>query len=160
MFTPARRNATIIPDVINALFTNDWNEPVRKLNFAQPALNILENEDQYKIEMAVPGLKKEDFNIKLNNDGDLVIAAEKKEAVVANASDMENVENKESLPAIKEKYLRRDFSFGKFSQTFSLPEDVDLNEIKANVADGILTVELQKKKPVPPTDNTRYIEVM
>ncbi len=162
MFTPARKNSALIPDVFNVFFGNDWAEPVRHLREAkhpasfEPAINLIENDELYKVEMATPGMQKEDFNIKLNNDGELVVEVEKKEDVkeeTAPAAD--NAKTDEP----KDHYWRRDFSFAKFTQTFSVPEDVELEGISAHMADGVLTIELPKKKKSEPVDNTRFIEV-
>lgn len=170
MYTTTHRNAPLFSDVFNALFNNNWNEPTTSWKGTKPAMNIMEAEDGYKLEMAVPGLQKSDFDIKLNNDGELVIAAEKKalpadcnnaatDTAANNAAEADNkAEDANAAPSVK--YWRHEFSPVKFSQTFTLPDDVELAEIKANVADGLLTIDMPKKKPVPPVDNTRAIEVM
>ena len=75
-------------------------------------------------------MKKEDFNINLDDDGNLVIKMEKK--------DEKKDENK------KEHYLRREFAYSKFEQTLLLPDDVDKEKIGAGVNDGVLTVSLPK----------------
>ena len=83
-----------------------------KANATAPAINVIENEKDYKVEVAAPGMTKEDFNIHLGEDNELVITMEKK-----NETKEEDKENK--------KYLRREFSYSKFQQAFVLPEDVD-----------------------------------
>lgn len=166
MITPARKNSALIPDVFNVFFGNDWTEPVRHLREShrpasvEPAINIMENDGLYKVEMATPGMQKEDFSIKLNNEGELVVAVEKKEEAKSETTPAEADNAAAKANEVKEHYWRRDFSYAKFSQSFSLPEDVDLDAISARMADGVLTIELPKKKPAEPVDNTRYIEVM
>ena len=124
--TLARRNSWM-PDVFNDFFDTDF---MPRANATAPAINVKETEKDYTVEVAAPGLKKGDFNINLNDQGNLVIKMEKKNE----AKD----ENK------KEHYLRREFSYSKFEQTLLLPDDVDKEKIAANVSDGVLNIELPK----------------
>ena len=101
-----------------------------RMNATAPAINVKENEKNYTMEVAAPGLKKEWVRVNIDNDGNLNIAIENK---------MEHKdENKH------EHYLRREFSYSKFEQTLILPDDVDKTKIAANVNDGVLTVDLPK----------------
>lgn len=159
MFTSNRKNSAFIPEVLNVLLGDEWTQPVRDLRRSiyrsfEPAINLIENDEMYKIEMATPGMQKDDFNVKINSEGELVVAVAKKEAPAAETASPENAE------ANKDRYLRQDFSYAKFTQTFTLPEDVEMEGISARMADGILTIVLPKKKPTAPVDNTRYIEVL
>ena len=124
--TLARRNSWM-PDVFNAFFDTDF---MPRANATAPAINVKETEKEYTVEVAAPGMKKEDFNINLDDDGNLVIKMEKK--------DEKKDENK------KEHYLRREFAYSKFEQTLLLPDDVDKEKIGAGVNDGVLTVSLPK----------------
>ena len=124
--TLARRDSWM-PDVFNDFFDTDF---MPRANATAPAINVKETEKDYTVEVAAPGLKKGDFNINLNDQGNLVIKMEKKNE----AKD----ENK------KEHYLRREFSYSKFEQTLLLPDDVDKEKIAANVSDGVLNIELPK----------------
>ena len=119
-------NQNWLPSIFNDFFDNDW---MVKANATAPAINVKENEKDYKVEVAAPGMTKEDFNIHLGEDNELVITMEKK-----NETKEEDKENK--------KYLRREFSYSKFQQAFVLPEDVEKDKISANVTDGVLTIEL------------------
>jgi HSP20 family protein len=94
-----------------------------------PAVNITENKSNYKIDVAAPGLDKNDF--KVNLDGNLLTVSSEKE--VKN-------ETKE------EDYLRREFSYSSFSRCFNLPETADANNIKASHKDGVLSLVIPKKK--------------
>jgi HSP20 family protein len=94
-----------------------------------PAVNIFENDEKFEIEIAAPGLEKEDFKIDLKNDH-LVVYSEKKE----------QKEEKE-----RGKVVRSEFRYSSFQRSFALPKEVDITEIKANHKNGILTVELPKK---------------
>ncbi len=95
-----------------------------------PAINVMENESTYVVQLAAPGLKKEDFFVNINDEGNLIIKMEQKEE--------EKKENE------KMHYLRREFSYTKFEQTLILPDDVAKENISAKVSEGILTVTLPK----------------
>lgn len=97
--------------------------------FNTPAVNISENKDNYLIELAAPGLEKNDFKIDLDNNV-LTISSEKKQ---------EHEEKDEHI-------MRREFSYETFSRSFSLPEGVDAENIKATHKDGILKVFLPKSE--------------
>ena len=90
-------------------------------------------------------MKKEDFNVHINEDNELVISMEKKE---------EKKEEKQ-----ESRYLRREFSYSKFQQTLILPDDVEKNKIDAKVEDGVLTIDLPKKSPEEAKKAARAIEV-
>ena len=129
--TPTRRNynQNWLPSIFNDFFDNDW---MVKTNATAPAINVIESDKEYKVEVAAPGMTKEDFNVHLNQEGDLHIKMESKKE--------HNEDNK------KAHYLRREFAYSKFEQTLILPDDVDRNNISAKVADGVLTVVLPKIK--------------
>jgi HSP20 family protein len=94
-----------------------------------PAVNIFENNEKFEIEVAAPGLEKEDFKIDLKNDH-LVIYSEKKD----------KKEEKE-----RGKVVRSEFKYSSFQRSFALPQEVDIAGIKASHKNGVLTVELPKK---------------
>ena len=121
-------NQNWLPSIFNDFFDNDWME---KANATAPAINVIESEKNYKVEVAAPGMTKDDFNIHLGDDNELVISMEKK------------VENEDKDKENK-KYLRREFSYTKFQQSLYLPDNVDKEKIRANVSDGVLTIELPK----------------
>lgn len=123
------RKNSWLPDVFNDFFDTDF---MPRTNATAPAINVKESAIDYEVELAAPGMTKEDFNVHLNQDGDLTIKMEKK------------AENKEEDK--KAHYLRREFAYSKFEQTLILPDDVDKNNISARVADGVLTVTLPKIK--------------
>lgn len=124
-----------LPEVFNDFFNTDF---MPKVNATAPAINVMESDKDYQVELAAPGLKKEDFSVNINDDGNLVIKMEKKE------------ENKEENKATH--FLRREFSFSKYEQTLILPDDVEKEEIRAKMENGVLTIDLPKmvvsqKKP-------------
>ena len=127
---PNLRTRTSWPNLIDE-FLNDSLMP-RFFNWEtgqnMPAVNISEGKDDYRIEVAAPGLKKEDFKISLDNNV-LSISSEKE---VKNETKEENV-------------LRREFSYSSFSRSFTLPESVNGEKIKATHNDGILNIVVPKK---------------
>ena len=116
-----------LPEVFND-FLNTTNMP--KTNATAPAINVQETETDYTVEVAAPGLSKDDFEVNINNDGDLTIKMEKKS------------DEKEQ----KAHYLRREFAYSKYEQTLILPDDVEKEHIAARVVNGVLTVTLPKIK--------------
>src|SRR4051812_9604722 len=113
-------------DVYNLLSDSVFSERVPAFT---PAVNIAETENQFEVELAVPGFKKEDFKINLEKNT-LSISAEKKTESVD--------ENK--------KYSKREYSVNSFTRSFTLPESADQNKIEADYADGILTLIIAKKE--------------
>ncbi len=142
---PVRKynNQEWFPSIFNDFFDNDW---VAKVNTSTPAINVIEDENAYKVEVAAPGMTKNDFNIHLDEDNELVISMEKKS------------ENEEKGKDSK-KYLRREFSYSKFQQSLVLPDNVDKEKIAASVADGVLTVELPKMTQDQREKQNRKIEI-
>ena len=114
-----------LPEVFNDFF---YNNNMPKTNATAPAINVLENENEYIVELAAPGLRKEDFDISINNDGDLVSKMEKKNEVKDE----------------KAHYLRREFAYSKYEQTLILPDDVNKDEVGARMSDGVLNITLPK----------------
>lgn len=129
-----------LPTFFNDFFDNDW---MMKTNATAPAINVVERDKDYKVEVAAPGMKKEDFNIHLGDNNELVITMEQKN------------ENKEE----HKKYLRREFAYSKFQQSFILPDDVEKEKISASVNDGILTIDLPKHTPEEKAKVNRVIEI-
>ena len=125
--TPVRRNQDWLPSIFNGFFDNDW---MTRSNATAPAINVFETEKAYEVELAAPGMKKENFNVHIDEDNNLVISMEKKD---------ENDENKKNG-----RYLRREFSYAKFQQTMILPDDVDREKIGAHVENGVLHIDLPK----------------
>lgn len=133
---PMLRNAeNWLNNEFNDLFDDEWM-PRMSFNFNRtaPAVNVKEDDKQYTMEIAAPGLKKEFVRVELNNDGDLCVAIENK---------MEHKEG-ETKEEKKEHYLRREFSYDNYQQTFSLPDDVDRNGISAKVENGVLEITLPR----------------
>lgn len=128
-----------LPSFFNRFFDGDmmdWSS----FNFAGnnmtlPAVNVRENNDEYLIDVAAPGMAKENFTVNYDN-GRLTISSEKKE---------------EKKKKSEEKYTRREFSYMSFQRTFTIPENVVNGEkIAATYSDGILHVSLPKREEVKP----------
>ncbi|MFD0863989.1 Hsp20/alpha crystallin family protein [Sungkyunkwania multivorans] len=94
-----------------------------------PKVNIRETKDAYFVEMAVPGLKKSDFHIDLDNKV-LSIST----TVASKDEDQEDT------------LIRREFEYSSFKRSFSLPETIEEDKIKANYVDGVLSIHLPKKE--------------
>lgn len=141
---PSRRvyNQNWLPSMFNDFFDNDWME---KSNATAPAINVLENEHSYDLELAAPGMTKDDFKVSLDENGDLVINMEKKQ---------ENNDEKKHGH-----YLRREFSYSKFQQTMLLPEDADREKINAQVEHGVLKVNIPKVVKIEPEHTHKVIEI-
>ena len=122
------------PSVFDEFFNTDWFGGVSNMNkigFNTPAVNIRENEDSFVVELAAPGLNKEDFNVELDNDV-LSISTEKE---VNNEVKDENG-----------KYTRKEFGYTSFKRSFSLPETIKGDAIEATYTNGILMITLPKKE--------------
>ena len=116
-----------LPEMFSDFFNRDY---MAKTKATAPAINVLESDDSYVVEVAAAGMKREDFDVRLNEDGDLHVKTTPSES---------------ALPANMH-YLRREFAYGTFEQTLLLPDDVNREHIQARVADGVLTVTLPKLK--------------
>lgn len=106
--------------------------------------DVQESEDAYTLEMDLPGYKKEDISAKLEN-GYLTITAEK------NVQNEEQDENK--------KYIRRERYTGTRQRSFYVGEEIEQTDIKAGFKQGILTIEIPKKKEVPQVEEQKYITI-
>ncbi|GGA97460.1 Hsp20/alpha crystallin family protein [Mucilaginibacter rubeus] len=113
----------VFDSLINDSFLSD------KLIARVPAANIAETENEFHVELAVPGLKKEDFKINLDKNV-LSVAAEKK---------AENVEE-------GKKFSKREYSYNSFVRSFTLPESADQSKIEADYTDGILKLTVAKRE--------------
>lgn len=140
---PVRRTQNWLPSIFNDFFDNDW---MVKANATAPAINVFETEREYKVELAAPGMTKEDFNVHIDEDSNLVISMEKK------------LENKEEDKK-EGRYLRREFSYSKFEQTMVLPDDVDKEKISAHVENGVMNINLPKYTEQEKEKAKKFIDV-
>lgn len=131
-----------LPDFFNDFFdSNDYE----RISANAPAMNVMEYANSYTIELAAPGMTKDDFKIHVNKEGNLVIEMEK--------NTDENTEKKNG------RYLRHEFSYTKFRQTLLLPDNVMRDNIAAKVENGVLFVEVPKVQYVKPEEDRREIEI-
>ena len=140
MATLVRNFAPVFPAVLSN-FLNDFERvaPAHQQSF--PAVNVIEKENAFKIELAAPGLKKEDFKVNVH-ENTLTISTEKKEEKTENVG----------------KYTRKEFNFSTFKRSFALPKNVDGEKIVAIYNDGVLGLELPKKEQSKPKE-PRLIEI-
>lgn len=120
-----------IDNVWGDFFNNDFFNKRLQLGTSVPAVNIKENDTGYHIEAAIPGCKKEDFKVNVD-DGILTLSSESKQ----------EKEEKEG-----EKTTRKEFSYSSFTRSFTLPENADDGKIEAVYKDGILKLDIPKKLP-------------
>ncbi len=118
-----RRNQDFMPTLFNELM--NWNDTT----YSTPRMNIMETKDNYKLELCIPGLTKEDVKLSIDAEGNLVVEMVK---------ETKN-EKKEEM-----RYLRHEFSVEHFHQTVMLPEDIHKEQISAKVENGILDIVIPK----------------
>jgi len=129
-FANGQKNRAVSPffnDVFDSILNDSFLSD--KLSSRVPAVNIAETEGEFQIELAAPGLKKEDFKINLDKNV-LSVSAEKK---------TENVEE-------GKKFSKREYNYNSFTRSFTLPETADQTSIAAEYTDGILKLNVAKKE--------------
>ncbi len=136
-----KRNHLFFPSIMSDMLKPDWFGGTENWNTTAPAVNIKDNVDGFELELAIPGGKKEDFKIAVENDI-LTISSEAKS------------ENKEE----KENYTRKEFSYTSFKRAFTLPETVNGSKIDAKYEDGVLRLVLPKKDEAVP-EPKRFISI-
>lgn len=126
------------PSLFSETFDRLWSDETENW---MPSVNIKEKEKEFRIDLAVPGMDKKDFSIELEN-GVLTVKGERKE---------EKVEE-------TEKVTRREFHYGAFRRSFSLPESVNMDAINATYKDGILTLTVAKQED-PKLNSKKLISI-
>lgn len=133
MGTQALSKFERLPTLVDDFFKpwNEWFNNVgaigRTMNI--PAVNITEQDDEYQVSLAIPGMKKDEF--KIDVDGNMLTISSEKE---------ESKEDKEK------KFTRREYSYSSFSRSFSLSEEIDQEKIDAKYEDGVLKIRLPRKE--------------
>lgn len=113
---PVRRTQGWLPGILDDFFGNEW---VDKTSSTAPAVNVIETDKEYKVEIAAPGLTRDDFKIDINEDNELTVSMEKK---------VEKNEESEK-EGKKHTYLRREFSYSSFRQRMILPDNVNVDNM-------------------------------
>lgn len=129
-------NERLFPSLFNDFFKpwNEWFDSDLMKTMTVPSVNVSENDKEYKLTMAAPGLKKDDFKIDI--DGDIITIS---------------AETKHEKEEKDEKFSRKEYSYKKFSRTFTLPETVNADKIDAVYENGELKLMLPKKAEVKKT---------
>ena len=120
-------NNNVFPSLMNEFFNDDLGMSFFNRRHSVPSVNSVENNDSFEIDLAVPGMKKDDFTIELN-DKILVISSD-------NPDYDQN-----------ERTRLNEFNYSSFQRSFRVPESVELDKIKANYKNGILKIKLPKRK--------------
>ena len=155
-----RSGQTWVPSIFNDFFNSDI---LVRNSSTVPAINVIETEKEYKVEVAAAGMRKEDFRIHIDNENDLTITMEKncnceskdgkeccceddkKKAEECKNEKCETEKCEDGKCEDKGRYLRREFSYTRFQQTLILPDDADTDKIEAKVKHGILKIHIPKK---------------
>lgn len=160
-----------LPNIFNDFFGSDI---MMRNSTTAPSINVFETEKEYFVEVAAPGMKKDDFKINLNADNDLCITMEKGCNCKKDGEDCKCDEKKEEDKCKDEKckddkccehdeskgrYLRREFSYTKFQQTLILPDDADTAKIQAKVRHGVLHINIPKKAMAQEQKVSRQIAI-
>ena len=143
---PVRRTQGWLPGILDDFFGNEW---VDKTSSTAPAVNVIETDKEYKVEIAAPGLTRDDFKIDINDDNELTVSMEKK---------VEKNEESEK-EGKKHTYLRREFSYSSFRQRMILPDNVNVDNIDAKMENGVLTIDIPKKTEEEKRKNMRQIDI-
>ena len=129
-----RKQNPFFPSLVDELFNQERRVRTSSISSTTPAVNIIEKDIQFMIELAAPGNKKEDFEIEIE-DGILSISSSS---------------NKEDNTSEKETFTRQEFSYNSFRRSFTIPESVDVSSIEATYNEGVLLIKLLKLEETLP----------
>ena len=129
-----RKQNPFFPSLVDELFNQDRRVRTSSISSTTPAVNIIEQDTQFLIELAAPGNKKKDFEIEIE-DGILSISSSS---------------NKEDNTSEKETFTRQEFSYNSFRRSFTIPESVDVSSIEATYSEGVLLIKLLKLEEALP----------
>jgi len=129
-FNPAKKNGSLMPD-FNDVFDSIFNDTFfnDRLTSRVPAANISETEDHYHVELAAPGLKKEEFKLNLDRN-------------VLNVAVEQGNENNDGA----KNYSKREYSYNSWVRSFTLPESANAESIEATYTDGVLKIDIAKRE--------------
>lgn len=146
MLYPVLNTNNWLSNAFDDFFNTDW---MPRMNSTAPAVNVKEDNEKYEMQIAAPGIKKEYCRVSIDNDGNLNVKIE-------NKFEQKEEDKKDEK---KEHYLRREFSYSNYEQSYTLPEDVDKEKISAKVEDGILNITLPKMTKEEEKKAERKIEI-
>ena len=128
---PMLRSRVFMPNLMDELLNDDFFGGItnERFNSTVPAVNVKENNDDFTIEVAAPGFEKKDFKVDLNNN-------------LLEISSQKEINNEEANGRV----VRKEFCYSSFKRTFSLPETVESDKIKATYKDGILSIQIPKRE--------------
>ncbi len=135
-----KRNGNWLPGIFNDLLSDEW---VDKAGATAPAMNVIDSDKCYDVELAVPGLTKQDLKIELENDNVLSVS----------------MERKQEKDDKKGRYVRREFSYQSFRQSYILPENIDSKNIVAEVEHGVLKIHVPKQTATNTEQAVKQIEI-
>src|SRR6185503_2526716 len=141
-FNPEKRSNSLLPgfsDVFDSIFNDTFFND--RMVTRVPAVNISESEQNYHVELAAPGLKKEDFKLNLERN-------------VLNIS----VEQSANHEDTRKNYSKREFSYSSFVRSFTLPESADDSQINATYTDGILRIDIAKREEAKTVHRQMHIK--
>lgn len=142
-----RRNQEWLPSVFNDIIGNNFFEHAA-VSATSPAVNVIEKQQEYIVEVAAPGMTKDDFKVNIDEDDNLVVALEKETSA-------NNDKSAEQMH-----YLRREFAYTNYQHRYELPDNVNREKIAATVHDGVLEVTLPKMSVESEEKNNRQIEIV
>ncbi|MGE5356268.1 MAG: Hsp20/alpha crystallin family protein [Deltaproteobacteria bacterium] len=130
-FKPFAPSQYVFGDLFEELFNNFLKDEtgISSARFTKPAVNIIDEHDKFILELAVPGLKKDDIDIKI----------EDKQLIISSSKESKTDESKEN-------FIKMEYNYESFKRIFSVPDSVNANSIKAEYNDGILRLSLMKKE--------------
>ena len=145
----SRRNSSNwLPSIFEDFFNDEFMGVPAIKQFATPAVNIKESEKDYDVQIAAPGMTKEDFKININENNELVISLEKSERNEKKQDEKKN-----------ESWIRKEFSYASYSQSFVIPENIEIDKISAKMENGVLNIVLPKKEIVETAPISKQIEI-
>jgi len=129
-----RKQNPFFPSLVDELFNQDRRVRTSSISSTTPAVNLIEQDTQFLIELAAPGNKKEDFEIEIEDE----------------ILSISSSSNKEDNTSEKETFTRHEFSYNSFRRSFTIPESVDVSSIEATYNEGVLLIKLLKLEEALP----------
>lgn len=140
-----------MPSIFGDFFSDQWGENFMK-RVTTPQINIIETDKKFKIEIAAPGMSKDDLKIELMSDNQLIVSLERDDAKETNKECKECGDEHHH-------YLRREFTYTSFRQIFTLPDSVDRDKIAAKMKHGVLRIKLPKREGADKGAEMKQIEI-